>query len=910
MILARHALRLVVREPRRSLAALVGTVIAAAQITSVLLFGSASGATVTRRALADLPVDAQVILSVGANVEATKTIVGGDPAVRNVVPFDLAHFDTAASDRAGTATQTSTGVIVGVDAAYVSATGLFQASSGTIAKGQVAISRDLASNLGVVAGDSITFSLPGGKSVKLKVSGIVSIAGADLVLGPIDAAHRAAGANPPTNVAVMQRADLESLVLSLIPAGVVAADPGTTSPGGAPVPSAGPVTVSAAEVAVRRELHLQLAVAQIPGDPAAAQLWLDTVRRRMEIQGAGTFQVVDDAQAALEPIASDLAWGQILFIFLALPGIILALVLSRLAADATADTTRRHVALLRARGAGPRDLRLVFGGATVLTALVGSAIGALIGALIGLVLFGGLLGGGDAVAAAIRAALIATGLTTILASFAAILPLRGQLREEIAAGRQQIQRARQPLWQRLYLDVVALIGAVAVDLLVGGQIRPVINTEGVTTVSLALTSFVAPLLFWIGGTLLLLRILGRLTPRTGRLAAGLGRLLGPGGQLAGRSIAARSSAASRAIVVLGLAISFATSVLIFNATYLAQQRVDAELTLGADLKAVPNAPTDASAISALAGPGIASVTPFVDRVVYVGPEAQDLLGIDPAGLTSVSPLADSFFQGSTATAAMDALKSRPDAILVSAETAKDYSIVPGDRIRIRVPDAAGVLKTVDFHMAGIALEFPTAPKDAFLVANLAYVAAQTGDSRVSFALARAGTDIGDAARRLAARAGPGWQVSDLSTTTARLANSITSVDLQGVVLIDLAFGVLIAAVGTALFLLAGLAERRRELATLVAVGGEPGQLRASLVGETLIVGVSGLAIGLLTGALVGLAFLQILAGIFDPPANLPVLPIAAIVATAGCVAAALVLAVALADRGISRLDVVGALRER
>jgi putative ABC transport system permease protein len=451
---------------------------------------------------------------------------------------------------------------------------------------------------------------------------------------------------------------------------------------------------------------------------------------------------------------------------------------------------------------------------------------------------------------------------------------------------------------------------VAVYILVGGGVRPVINTEGVSTVSLALTSFIAPLLLWSGGTLLLLRVLGGIVPRTGGLGRLMGRVLGPGGQLAGRSLAARSGSTTRAILVLGLAVSFATSVLIFDSTYLRQQRVDAELTLGADLKAVPAAPTNAAAVSHLAGPGIVATTPFVDRVVYVGPEAQDLLAIDPATLPGVSPLADGFFQGATADAAMAALRSQPDAILVSAETAKDYSIVPGDRIRIRVPDATGTLRTVDFHMVGIALEFPTAPKDAFLVANLSYVAAQTGDDRISFALARTGDDVGDAARRLTARVGSAWQVTDLATTTARLANSITSVDLQGVVVIDLAFAILIAAVGTALFLLAGLAERRRELATLVAIGAEPGQLRASLVGETLLVGVTGLLIGLVTGGLVALALLQILAAIFDPPADFPVVPPGAIVATVGCVVVALLGALAVADRGIARLDVVGALRER
>ena len=259
---------------------------------------------------------------------------------------------------------------------------------------------------------------------------------------------------------------------------------------------------------------------------------------------------------------------------------------------------------------------------------------------------------------------------------------------------------------------------------------------------------------------------------------------------------------------------------------------------------------------------------------------------------------------------MDALRARPDAILVSAETATDYSIVPGDRIRIRVPDANGNLKTVDFTMAGIALEFPTAPKDAFLVANQSYVAAQTGNDRVSFVLARADGDVAAASSSLARRLGAGWQVTDLRTTTARLANSITSVDLSGLVLLDVAFAVLIAAVGVALFLLAGLAERRREFATLVAIGAEPGQVRASMIGETLFVGVAGIATGLLTGTVVGVALLQILAGVFDPPADLPAIPLALIGAMTGVVVVALGAALVAADRGLSRLSVVAALRER
>ena len=599
MPLLGHAIRLVIREPRRSLAALIGVAMASALVTSVLLFGTASGATVTRRALAGVTVDAQVVLADGASADAARSILTADPAVKNVMAFDLVHFDAAALDKAGTATQTSTGVLVGLDPGYDAATGLFTASSGAAAPGQVMISRDLASNIGAVPGDQVAFTLPGGGSVSLTVSGIVSTVGADLVLGPIDAAHRAAGANAPTNVAVLARADLEKLVLPKIPAGATAVDPSASS--------SNPTTtkpVFAPDPAVRRELQLQLDHAQLPGDPVEAQKWLDTVRRRLERQGAGTFQVVDDAGASLEPLAADLAWGQILFIFLALPGIILALALSRLAADATADTTRRHAALLRARGASTRQLRLVFVGAAVVTALLGSLIGVLVGTVVGLGLFGSALATTDPVGTIIRVAIVAIALTTLLASIAAFIPLRSQLREEIALGRQELQRVRGPIWQRAYLDVIALIAGAIVYVVAGGTgIHPVLNAEGNPTVTLALTSFVAPLLFWSGGTLLLLRLVTAALRRSERLSRAMGRLLGPGGALAGRSLGARATTASRAIVVLALATSFATSVLVFDATYRQQQRVDAELTLGADAKAVPTAPTTAAAVTTLRGPG-------------------------------------------------------------------------------------------------------------------------------------------------------------------------------------------------------------------------------------------------------------------------------------------------------------------
>jgi hypothetical protein len=50
--------------------------------------------------------------------------------------------------------------------------------------------------------------------------------------------------------------------------------------------------------------------------------------------------------------------------------------------------------------------------------------------------------------------------------------------------------------------------------------------------------------------------------------------------------------------------------------------------------------------------------------------------------------------------------------------------------------------------------------------------------------------------------------------------------------------------------------------------------------------------------------------VFDPPPDLPAIPLTAIVVMVGAIVAGLGLSLVLADRGMQRLEVVAALRER
>ena len=124
-------------------------------------------------------------------------------------------------------------------------------------------------------------------------------------------------------------------------------------------------------------------------------------------------------------------------------------------------------------------------------------------------------------------------------------------------------------------------------------------------------------------------------------------------------------------------------------------------------------PTVPSMASMAAAGWVAHVEPIQHRFAYVGADLQDLCGVHPGSIMSATALQAAYFQGGTAAALMRTLAARPDPLLVSDETVKDFPLRPGDLINLRLPDrTTQQLRTVPFHYAGIVKEFPTAPKKA------------------------------------------------------------------------------------------------------------------------------------------------------------------------------------------------------
>jgi putative ABC transport system permease protein len=323
-------------------------------------------------------------------------------------------------------------------------------------------------------------------------------------------------------------------------------------------------------------------------------------------------------------------------------------------------------------------------------------------------------------------------------------------------------------------------------------------------------------------------------------------------------------------VLLALALAFAVSTATFNATYRQQAEVDAQLTNGADVTvtASPGAntpPSDAQRIAAV--PGVKAVEPLQHRFAYVGNDLQDIYGIDPATVTKATTLQDAYFQGATAAQSLDALASRPDALLVSAETVNDFQLVPGDVVKLRLQDATTqTYIAVTFHYVGIVNEFPTAPKDSFLVANAAYVAAQTGSDAVgTFLVDTGGTDVTAVADRVRTVVGTSGSVTTINDSRGLVGSSLSSVNLAKLTRLELAFALLIAGAAGGLVIGLGIAERRRTIALATNLGATRRQVRRLGAAEPVYVLVLGTLCGLATGA--GLAYLlvKVLTGVFDPP---------------------------------------------
>ena len=819
-----------------------GVALAIALVALIGVFSISSSRTMTTRALAQVPVDWQVELrqpAADASVQAAIRAVPGVTAVQRTGYADVASFEAST---AGTTQATGAGLAIGLSPGY------FAAFPGQIrmllgSPDDVILAQQTAANLHAGVGDTVRIIRPGGKVATVKVGGIAELPTAASLLQTVGAPVGAAPAPPPDNVVLMPLDQWQTIVGS--------------AASGSPT--------------ARTEFHVAFDHSALAASPDTAYAEAGGRVRNFEAHTAGEALVADNLGARLDAVRGDSIYAQILFLFLGLPAVVLSLLLtiSLLASDA--DRRRRNESLLRLRGFDRRTILATIS----LEETLGAIGAALVGSAIA-VIVAGLSFGVDAFSTHAALWIGASALGGVVASFlCGILPALTRFREQtVNAGRVQLAVATVPLWQRLWLDVALIAVAFVIFWRSAAtNYQVVLAPEGVVASAVDYTAFLAPLFFWVGTVLLSLRVAAAIIGNGQRVIEAGIRVAAPATQLAPMAAASlsrqnRRIAAGAALATLAFSFAFATA--IFNRTYDGQAKVDAILTNGADVSIVGSTghPVTPLVDAMRQRVGVADAVPMQHRFAYVGNDLQDLYGIDPDTIGRATTLANSYFASGDAAATMSRLKAVEDGVLVSQETVNDFQLAVGDSLNLRLKDSAtGTYKQVPFHFVGIVEEFPTAPKDSFLVANARYVAKATGDPGAETLLVRASGDPASLAsdiRRDLGTPSP-FLVTDVGDATRTVASSLTAVDLGRLTRIELLFAGLLLAASAGLVLALGFRERRRTADILAALGARPQEIASFLWSEAILVLGFGALFGSVIGVSVAAMLVKLLSGIFDPP---------------------------------------------
>jgi putative ABC transport system permease protein len=807
------------------------------------MFFTAAKARMTSLAVAGVPVDWQVALTPGSDTTAGIATVKAEPGVIAAVPVGYADSVSLESTTGGTVQTTGAGKVLGLPAGYAARfPGEVRYLSG--AHDGVLLAQQTAANLHVGVGDAFTLNRAGLPPLHLRVDGVLDLPAADSLFQVVGAPAGSGATAPPDNVLVLPLARWHELFDPL-----AAARPG----------------------AVVTQVHVGLSHA-LPPDPSLAFENTLTRAHHLEAKLAGAGVVGNNIGALLDAGRADAVYSQTLFLFLGLPGVVLAWLLAAVAGASGRERRRREQALLRVRGASPRvivRLALIEAAAVGVSGVV---LGLLSATAAGRLAFGTAAFGVDAASAAVwAAASVAVGL--LLAATTVALPAWRDARLlTVQSARGVVDAVRPPLWMRAYLDVFLLAAAgIVYWSSMRNAYKVVLVPEGVPTISVDYLTLLAPLMFWIGFALFAWRVSGLFLAHGRRVLVALLRPLS--GTLSGvvaSSMSRQRALLTRGAVIVALAASFAVSVSVFNTTYMNQAKVDAELTNGADVSVTSGSGGLAASLpaSVRALPGVTAAEPMRHRLAYVGNDLQDLYGIDPSAIGRATPMSDAYFQGGTANETLARLAATPDGILVSDETVKDFQLQLGDTVTIRMQSPSDhAYHPVKFRYVGVAREFPTAPHDSFLVANATYVAKATGNDAFETLLVRTASSPTAVAAEVRKLVGPASAASvhDLDTELKVTLSALTAIDLSGLTRLELVFAAIMAAAASGLVLALGFAERKRTFAIAHALGASPRQLGVFVWSESLYVGLAGALIGAGAGWLLSWMIVKILTGVFDPP---------------------------------------------
>ncbi len=671
------------------------------------------------------------------------------------------------------------------------------------------------------------------------------------------------------------------------------------------------------------ELDVLVDRSLLASDPGSALGQTTRIASTVERIGPGGDLLIDNISNALAVARDDATVGKRMFLFLGVPGLLMAAFLTAYAGGILAAVQRREHATLRVRGAHRGHLRRI----VVFEALTFAIGGSFLGIALGLFSATAILGWTAIFRAAtddlVISGAIAAGAGALVTALALYAPARRSMAREVSQERREMPVQQVPRWRRYGLDLALLAAAGIVEALAirGGALHPPPGSvySGVA-ISLPSRLLLAPSMAWIGGTLVVVRLLqgaaSRLPSGSPLRAASLT------GGLLRRSIRRRSWTLAVGVIGLGLVVAFGMGLASFGATYDASKRADARFVVGSDLRITPSAsgtrPLRADDASRLTVPGVAAVSPVVfdlENAVLIGPfnqGRQNLAAIEPATFQRVAP--PPLVDDHAAPGILAALTRDRRGVLIDAETADDLAIETGDTVEVILALGTERETRQSFRVVGSFGRFPGTPEGANLVVDLGRYQEATGLRRTDFFLAEADDDghagLARATAALRSEAGADSPIHIDSSESAldKDRSSLTALNVSGLVGLGSSFTALMSAAAVAIFVFGLIVQRRREYVTLRALGLRMRGLQILVLTEAGIVAVCGLVAGILVGSGVAVLTIQVLRAMFilSPAMTFPA---GRVVLLAALVTAATVVAGLAGAEVLRRLEPTEILRE-
>ena len=498
----------------------------------------------------------------------------------------------------------------------------------------------------------------------------------------------------------------------------------------------------------------------------------------------------------------------------------------------------RELALLRAVGAGRRQVMLAVMGEAAIVGVVSGALGLL---------------GGVGVAAGLRAlieafsggGLVTVGLRveprTVIVSFvvgivvtvvAAVVPaVRAARIPPVAAMRDDFVLPTASLKRRTRIGVVVLV-------LGGGLLAAGVNSGSAVQIGI--------------GALLMFRGVVSLSPMLSRpVVGGVGRVLprfwGMPGRLA-RENALRSprrTAATASALMIGIALTTTMSIMAASITTSANAQIDK--SVGADfiITAKNFGPVPDSVAGQIRGlSGISAVTSFREGEMKVAGSRTGVTGVTANSVAQTLRL--NLLSGST-----DAL--RGDTVLIDKKTAKAKHWQVGSR----VPVTFALSGPKTFTVAGVYDDNPIA--GSYLIGLPTYDANFRNRLDIVIAVkAASDSDLANVRTELAQvlKSTPTLELRDQAEFKQNQKRQINQV--LSFVLALLVLSLIIAWLGIVNTLALSVFERTREIGLLRAVGMASSQVRRMIRLEAVVIALFGAMLGVLLGIGYGTALVQAL----------------------------------------------------